>query len=47
MAERVLANEMLWGQNLAVDENVTFVAEYIEKMVGNGEREALRDFLTL
>ena len=47
MAQCVLANEMLWGQNLAVDENVVFVAEYIERMVKDGERAALKAFLTL
>ena len=47
MAQCMLANEMLWGQNLAVDENVVFVAEYIERMVKDGERAALKAFLTL
>ena len=45
MAEYVLANETLWGQNLAVGENVAFVAKYIERIVKDGEREALKAFL--
>lgn len=45
MAQRVLENETLWEQNLAVDDNVALVAGYIEKIVKDGERAALRAFL--
>ncbi|MDE7326973.1 MAG: tagaturonate reductase [Lachnospiraceae bacterium] len=45
MAQCVLANELLWEQSLAVDDNVELVAGYIENIVKNGERAALRDFL--
>ncbi|MDE7297436.1 MAG: tagaturonate reductase [Lachnospiraceae bacterium] len=45
MAERVLSNEDLWEQSLAVDDNVELVAGYIESIVKDGERAALKAFL--
>ena len=47
MAQRVLENETLWEQSLAVDDNVALVAGYIENIVKDGERAALRAFLAL
>lgn len=45
MARRVLENEALWEQSLAVDDNVALVAGYMERIVKDGERAALRAFL--
>lgn len=45
MAKRALSNSDLWEQDLAVDDNAEVVAGYIESIVKNGERAALRAFL--
>lgn len=45
IAKRALSKEDLWEQNLAVDDNAALVAGYIESIVKNGERAALRAFL--
>ena len=45
IAEKALSNSELWEQDLAVDDNVKLVAGYIESIVKNGERAALKAFL--
>ena len=46
IAKRVLSASDIWEQDLAADEgNVDAVAKYIESIVNNGERAALRSFL--
>ena len=45
IAEKALAASALWGQDLRDDDNVCVVAGYIEHIVKEGERAALRDFL--
>ena len=45
IAEKALSNSGLWEQSLAVDDNVNLVAGYIESIVKNGERAALKAFL--
>lgn len=45
IAEKVLSATELWGQDLRDDDNACVVAGYIEHIVKDGERAALRDFL--
>ncbi len=45
IAKRVLEFTELWEQNLNEDGNCELVAEYIESIVNNGERAALKAFL--
>lgn len=45
MAKTVLSRSDIWEQDLDEDDNAALVAEYIESIVKNGEREALRKFL--
>ncbi|MGN1120324.1 MAG: tagaturonate reductase [Oscillospiraceae bacterium] len=45
MAKTVLSASDIWEQNLDEDDNAALVAGYIESIVNNGEREALRKFL--
>ena len=45
IAEKALSNSGLWEQDLAVDDNAKLVAGYIESIVKNGERAALKAFL--
>lgn len=45
MAKTVLSQADIWEQDLDEDDNAALVAEYIESIVKNGEREALRKFL--
>lgn len=45
MARRILGNEALWEQSLAVEDNVALVAGYIESIVKDGCRAALQAFL--
>ncbi|MGN0655254.1 MAG: tagaturonate reductase [Ruminiclostridium sp.] len=45
MAKTVLSRTDIWEQNLDEDDNAALVAGYIENIVKNGEREALRKFL--
>ncbi len=45
MAQRVLENQALWEQSLAADDNAAQVAGYIESIVKDGGRAALRAFL--
>ena len=45
MAKTVLSRTDIWEQNLDEDDNAAVVAGYIESIVENGEREALRKFL--
>lgn len=45
IAKRTLSNLDMWEQDLAVDDNVEVVAGYIESIVKDGERAALRAFL--
>lgn len=45
IAEKALAASALWGQDLRDGDNVCVVAGYIEHIVKEGERAALRDFL--
>lgn len=45
MAKTVLSQSDIWEQNLDEDDNAALVAGYIESIVKNGEREALRKFL--
>ena len=46
MAEKALSAEALWERGLAEDDNVSVVAGYLENIVKNGERAALRSFLS-
>ncbi len=46
MAEKALSAEALWERSLAEDDNVSVVAGYLENIVKNGERAALRSFLS-
>ena len=45
IAEKALSAAELWGQDLRDDDNTCVVAGYIEHIVHDGERAALRDFL--
>ena len=45
IAEKALSNSELWEQSLAAPDNVELVAGYIESIVKNGERAALKAFL--
>ena len=45
IARKALSNSDFWEQDLAVDDNVSVVAGYIESIVKNGERAALKAFL--
>ncbi|MGN1422374.1 MAG: tagaturonate reductase, partial [Oscillospiraceae bacterium] len=45
MAKTVLSASDIWEQDLDEDDNAALVAGYIESIVTNGEREALRKFL--
>ncbi len=45
IAKKVLTAENVWGQNLDEDNNVDFVAAYIDTILKCGERDALREFL--
>ena len=45
IAKTVLSQADIWEQNLEEDDNAALVAEYIESIVKDGEREALRKFL--
>lgn len=45
MAKTVLSASDIWEQNLNEDDNAALVAGYIESIVKDGEREALRKFL--
>ena len=47
IAKKVLSKADIWEQDLAADDdNVKVVAGYIENIVKNGEREALKAFLS-
>ena len=45
IAKQALSNVDLWEQDLAEDDNVAPVASYIESILKNGERAALKAFL--
>jgi len=45
IAKKALSAVELWGQDLTDDDNVCVVAGYIERIVCDGERAALREFL--
>lgn len=46
IAKKVLSRSDIWEQDLAVDDdNVEVVAKYIDEIVADGERSALRKFL--
>lgn len=45
MAKTVLSQSDVWEQDLDEDDNAALVAGYIESIVKDGEREALRKFL--
>ncbi len=45
MAEKVLSAKELWEQDLAVNGNVELVSKYMQDIVDNGERAALKAFL--
>lgn len=45
MAKKILGAADVWEQNLDEDDNAALVAGYIESIVSNGERAALKAFL--
>ncbi|MGN0670664.1 MAG: tagaturonate reductase, partial [Oscillospiraceae bacterium] len=45
MAKKILGAADVWEQNLDEDDNAALVSGYIESIVKNGERAALKAFL--